>query len=560
MRRNLSIQKLTNLLTPFVLIGTVFSLAIYYIFHSPAPNKDFFQFYELAYSLRHGDLPQHFKVAPLYSVMLIPIAEAPVATEKAILISRLVSLLGYLVFGLILLILSNKICTKIVFPFILLYLINPHYLLFAGIQPLADSWMSAGVLVTFYGLLVSAPFAVAVGLLLSMNTRYDGVFTLFATLWHEQSRLRQWRFLIVLAIPCIILLIWFIAIKYVTGSFNPYAEATVQRGSSGWRYLAVIFYAWCSNFLPTQAILPETVMQPWNMFSVGMFFVGSLLLIGAAIPSLLKAERRRWVLSVLLFVMMHTLIHMWFTGSLPRYTLPVNWLLMLCLVLGLNRLVELNPPVLVKIGFSCLFLGLIISNIANWIIDLRIFAYVLLFFIIINQILFGFYKYVHFNKNIIISIFIILSGHNVLQSCEYWRKEYLGRNAELIEFARWYRQTGQQERVATMHNAYNFLTEAGLIPKDRLVDIPRQQQTNPEPWLKAQGIRLLLWNETELDFARTAALNREYIAVLQEVYGPAGIEGSYINRVHRGQVKGWRAIRRFEAYGQHAVLYEWVGK
>ncbi|MDW8107224.1 MAG: hypothetical protein RMK45_07085 [Armatimonadota bacterium] len=142
---------------------------------SVVPNVDFYGFYGIAKAIRDAETPYSFKRAPLYPAMLVPIAEPEMPTQAAILLGRILSLVGYLLLGAALYALMCRLTPHFAFPATLLFMLNPHYTLFVALQPLADSWLSFGAVLGSLSLLTGVWGLGTLGLLLSFNARYDGI-------------------------------------------------------------------------------------------------------------------------------------------------------------------------------------------------------------------------------------------------------------------------------------------------------------------------------------------------------------------------------------------------
>lgn len=84
-----------NFLAPVVAISAcVILLWGLHLKDSIMPNTDFYGFYSVAQAIRDLETPENFKRAPLYTVMLIPLASAETPSPSAILLGRILSLGG----------------------------------------------------------------------------------------------------------------------------------------------------------------------------------------------------------------------------------------------------------------------------------------------------------------------------------------------------------------------------------------------------------------------------------------------------------------------------------
>jgi hypothetical protein len=147
--------------------------------------------------------------------------------------------------------------------------------------------------------------------------------------------------------------------------------------------------------------------------------------------------------------------------------------------------------------------------------------------------------------------------HGALDQRRHWANDYLPRHGELTLFVRWWKAAPSPVPVATFSYAESALHDM-LGPQERLLAIPAAAQADPSAWLRQHGMHHVLWTSTEQTINRTARLNLVYAVQLRDAYGDLGLEGSFIQRVHEGKVRGWVPIQRFRIGDQQAVVYERV--
>jgi hypothetical protein len=522
---------------------------------SVTPNVDFYGFYSIAQAIRDFENPENFKRAPLYTVMLIPLAGAETPSQSAILLGRILSLVGYLLLGVALYALMRRLTPRFAFPATLLFMLNPHYILFVALQPLADSWLSFGALLSSLSLFTGAWGLGVLGLLFAFNARYDGIAVLPALLVRFRAQWMRPAFWLSIAACLAPVALWLLWGWSQTGHLSPYVDETKESGHSAWRFLAVMVYTWFASFLPQSVMLEETMFRMPNLVLLAMFGVGSAGIVLMGLWTLYRAGHRQFLASVLMFAAVYTALHMWFAAALPRYTLPVNWLFYLGLAAFLERafregltrvdgallglmvipmlvalgLSDMKPlDWLAPLGFAMLLSWAVWQNLSRWAVAL-------------------------------LPLGLTLALYNSAAGRAYWVDAHLTRNAELVAFAEWYRQQPNPPRVAVFRWAWRHLVQVEQLPNTQILEMPPEAYANPEValrWLRAQGIRHVLWNESEFYFERAAKLNPTYIASIRRYYGEPGISGSFIQRIHQGELHGWRSVGEFVLGGRRATLYK----
>ncbi len=525
-----------------------------YLGDSLVPNTDFYGFYSTAHALHQGEAPQSFKRAPLLVILLIPLAGDEFPTSQTIASARIISLLGYFVFGIAFYAFLRRFCPQFAVPIALLYLLNPHYLLFVALQPIADSWLAAGAILGCFGVLVGGRLLSWLGGLIACSARYDGISLLPTLLWRFWADWRRWHYWGGLGFAVLPTALWLLMGWYHTGHLSPYVQETEESGSSGWRFVAVVGFTLFANFLPQSVLDESRLFQLPNLLLVATFGIGIATAIGLGLIKLYKDGYRTLLIQIGLFFIFYLVLHMGFAASLPRYTFPLNWIFFWVLGVFLQAVYQskaspLEAGALLLMGIN-VFGGLLLSfGLFTWLIVIPLTT---LFFT-------GGEMWRRFQwKTVWVLLVAYGVSHNLFVSANYWRDEHLLRNAELVEFARWYRQEANNRTVATFNWAQRYLTQFEGLPADKILSIPSEYQKEPEEWLKLHGVELLLWNETELYFERVAPLNPTYVRAIRQAYGSGGISRSYIHRVHQGEVESWRPKKEFRVRGRQAVLYERV--
>lgn len=521
---------------------------------SITPNVDFYGFYGIAQALRDLEIPDNFKRAPLYTAMLIPFAEAETPTQSAILLGRILSLVGYLLLGAAFYVLLRRLTPRFAFPATLLFMLNPHYILFVALQPLADSWLSFGAVLSSLSLLTGTWGLGVLGLLLAFNARYDGIAVLPALLLRFREQWKRPLFWLSAAACLAPVALWLLWGWTQTGHLSPYVNETQESGHSAWRFLVVMVYTWFASFLPQSIMLEETMFRMPNLLLLGLFGVGSAGAILAGLWGIYQAGHRQFLASVLVFAVLYTALHMWFAAALPRYTLPVNWLFYLGLAAflerafreGFNRLSVallglMAVPMLVALGLSD-------TKPLDWLAPLG-FA-----------LLLGWAIWQALPRWAVVSLplGLTLALYNSAAGRAYWVDTHLTRAAELSAFAEWFRQQPNPPRIATFRGARQHLVKIEKLSPDYILNMPPSAQADSRAalkWLQTNKISYLLWNESELYFERAATLNPTYAASIRQHYGAAGVTGSYIHQVYLGNLSGWRVVRTFILGGRKAVLY-----
>lgn len=521
---------------------------------SITPNVDFYGFYRIAEAVRDLESPPDFKRAPLYTAMLIPFAAAESPTQSAVLLGRILSLAGYLLLGVALYSLLRRLTPRFAFPATLLFMLNPHYILFVALQPLADSWLSFGAVLSSLSLLTGAWGLGVLGLLLAFNARYDGIAVLPALLLRFREQWKRPLFWLSIAACLVPVALWLLWGWSQTGHLSPYVNETRESGHSAWRFLAVMVYTWFASFLPQSIMLEETMFRMPNLLLLGLFGIGSAGAILAGLWSLYQAGHRQFLASVLVFAVLYTALHMWFAAALPRYTLPVNWLFYLGLAVFLDRSFRegFNRLGVVLLGLMAIpmlvALGLSDIKPLDWLAPIG-FA-----------VLLGWAIWQALPRWAVLALPLGLTFalYNSAAGRAYWVDAHLIRNAELVAFAKWYRQQPNPPRVAVFRWAWRHLVQVEQLPETHILMMPPEAYADPrkaQQWLKAHGVSHVLWNESEFYFERAAKLNPTYVASIQRNYSPSGISGSVINKIYLGQIKGWIRTEEFEASGRRAALY-----
>ncbi len=535
-------------------LGIVIIGWVSYLSDSPVPNVDFYGFYWAAHALHQCELPQNFKRAPLLVSLLIPLASEEVPSPMMITVARVISLLGYLVFGVALYAFLRRFCPRFAVLIVLLYLLNPHYLLFVALQPIADSWLAAGAMLGCLGVLTGGRILSWLSGMIACSARYDGVSLLPMLMWRFGADWKRWHYWGGLVAAVLPTALWLLMGWYHTGHPSPYVRETEESGSSGWRFIAVVGFTLFANFLP-QPILDESrLFQLPNLVLLVTFGIGIAGAIGLGLVRLYREGHRHLLVQVGLFFTFYLVLHMGFAASLPRYTFPLNWFFFWALGVLLQAIYSsgaspIHTGVLLLMGVGILGGLLLGFGSFSWLLLVP-----LIMFCFVGGEIWERFRW----KTILVLLAAYGLSHNLFLSANYWRDEHLLRNAELMEFARWYRSETNKRKIATFNWAQRYLIQYERLPKEKILTIPRGYQKNPEEWFREQGVDLILWNETELYFERVAPLNPTYGHAIRRAYGSVGIRGSYIHRVQRGDIKGWRIKKEFLVRGRRAVLYERV--
>lgn len=524
---------------------------------SASPNVDFYGFYGISHALRNLETPASFKRAPLYTSMLIPFAVSETPTPNAIFLGRILSLVGYILLGAALYLLLHRLTPRFAFPATFLFMLNPHYILFVALQPLADSWLSFGAVLGVLGLYSGAWGLGTLGLLLAFNARYDGIALLPALIARFRDQWKHFRFWLSIVACLAPVALWLLWGWSQTGHLSPYVDETRESGHSAWRFVAVMIYTFFASFLPQSLMLEETMFRMPNVALLAMFGVGAAWTIGKGMLSLALAEQRPFLISTLVFAVGYIMLHLWFAAALPRYTLPVNWLFYLGLAAFMEKVLRegftrYDIAALLLMAISMLAaLGLSLPLSIDWLS--------LIGFLIFVSWAIG-YALPRWATIVLPSILALALYHST-SGRTYWVDAHLTRNAELIAFAQWFRQQPNPPRVAVFRWAWKHLVEVEQLPKEQIMLMPPEIYANPDEaidWLKTHGATHILWNETEFYFERAAVVNPTYVASIRRNYGDAGISGSFIHKVHLQQISGWRAVQSWEQSGRRAILYQRV--
>lgn len=298
------------------------------------PRIDFFAFRMHALRYLQGLPPYSFRWLPMFPLLIGVTSLVMPGPEPVLLAAEIMNLLlAPVCLWLIYRIARQFLSPKASFVVTALCAVN-QTMVYSVAQPLLEMLLLTGVLLTIDLSLRGSRWAYAAAFVASM-TRYEAALLIPAILLQDlcSERVTEKRLRALLGcLASVGIVAWMaLSLHHHRGTINPYVEEMVARSGK-----PSVFLPGCLRLAVD--FLPATVFQ--LDASRTLLFLGELTLCSVGLVALVRAHRSA-VTTLLTFFTTYLLLHTLFPAFLPRYVLPILWILYLAMAKGASALVEL---------------------------------------------------------------------------------------------------------------------------------------------------------------------------------------------------------------------------
>ncbi|MBC7186567.1 MAG: hypothetical protein H5U38_05995, partial [Calditrichaeota bacterium] len=313
-----------------LLLGTLLHITVYFN-RFEVPNTDFFAFRRDALAYLRLDLPENFKRAPVYPLLMGTVSLLMPGPEPELLAGELVNL----VLTLLLVYLSFRIATALVG--------NAGWLVAFGVaispvvmpsatQPLAEATLAVGIAFTAYLAMHDSAWAYMAAAVASM-TRYEAALLLpllvLKDLWQRKKVVPTLLRAVAAGLP---LALWLLLSLVHRQEVNPYVGEMVRLKPAGLGNLVSCVAISFKFLLPVsrrlQTLLGVSLPQ-------GLAVGGAMVVLAVVFFGLIRLGRKTnpigWLLALFLagYLFIHTFL--WWAIE-ERYTYVVLWIVLLGIV------------------------------------------------------------------------------------------------------------------------------------------------------------------------------------------------------------------------------------
>lgn len=320
-----------------------FLYAVYYFNYFETPTGDYIgNILPRVQEYLRGEFPGRiYKFLPLYPLLLTLMAGTlPLNVEDPIYYSAMLLNIALFVPYLVVVYRLYRIfLNRWLSAAALCFLAVNMYTIYTAVNSELEMVLSLLCVLTVYLSLIDSRLSYASAFLAAI-TKWDAVFTIPAAMFRDFFVRRKRLLAIVMGICATSgVALWMLASKLLSAGSHPYVAEIAQRGPNIYRYLFDCFLVtggfiqWAATEGYYSTSIPHAVAQ----YSLAFLFGIAILLCTCWGAIIFVKTRRREGAPLLVFFGGFMLIHMVYQNTKDRYVLPILWLLMMFLVIGISE-------------------------------------------------------------------------------------------------------------------------------------------------------------------------------------------------------------------------------
>ena len=328
------------------IIAILLALGVYhsilYFGHQVVPNPDFPGFVRVGHQLLSFQLPSSYKRAPVVGLLQAALSHLVKGQHPDLTAGWLLNAILH-PFNIVLLwLVGKKIVGRAALWLAVIAIINPWTIQLLT-EPIAETTLLFFVLLTFYFIFKRSNWAY---LFASITTviRYEGAALILAAFVMDmitrETKKEKVRALIYSAVASVPLTLWMLGtvLAWRSQSAVHYLKFIKDTGGE-FVLLEFITLIWRMGFYPLLVPTPTTAKE-----AADMLLTLSRILVAAsfAFGTVYGLFKRRWeILAFIIFLLPYALIHAVHGVMIPRYCVPIHWLVLLICLFGLQNIWKL---------------------------------------------------------------------------------------------------------------------------------------------------------------------------------------------------------------------------
>ena len=358
-----------------IMILLVFGIyhSILYFGHQVVPNPDFTAFVRVGHELLSFQLPSDYKRVPVLGLLQASLSYLVGGQHPDLTAGWLLNAILH-PFNIVLLWLVCKRVVGRASPwFAIIAIINPWTIQLLA-EPIAETTLLFFILLTLFFILRRSKWCYLFASITTM-VRYEGAALILAAfildmIYSEdrKQRIRAFGYAFLAVIP---LAIWMLGTTatWRGGEGTHYLKVFGQAGNNKFFWIRFVNSIWNSSFYPLFQPVPTASKAVFNFVSS----VSKTLVLGSFVfGAVYGLCKRRWnILALLIFILPYILIHSVFSVVISRYTVPVNWAVLLICFYGLQSIWKLiDKDSRIPRALITVLQGILLLFVVVWLISL----------------------------------------------------------------------------------------------------------------------------------------------------------------------------------------------
>jgi len=497
------------------IIAILLALGVYhsilYFGHQVVPNPDFPGFVRVGHQLLSFQLPSSYKRAPGVGLLQAALSHLVKGQHPDLTAGWLLNAILH-PFNIVLLwLVGKRIVGRAALWVAVIAIINPWTIQLLT-EPIAETTLLFFVLLTFYFIFKRSSFSYLFASITTM-IRYEGAALILAAfamdMISRKTKKEKVRAFIYSAIASVPLMLWMLGTVLAWKSQSAVHYLKFIKDTGEFAFFEFISLIWQMGFYPLLLPTPTTAKETADMIlTLSKILVAGSFAFGV-IYGLLK---RRWeILAFMIFLLPYLLIHAIHSVVIPRYCVPIYWIVLLVCLFGLqnawkliNKDNRVPKPIVIALQVLLLisaFVWLILlvpylPKIAPISRQSASIPYVTIAVVAVIFAALRFtYKAKHSWRDLIISVLVCL----MIVSNQFSLARMVGTGQRNIEFKRladWYIDNAKpgEKLLSTMANVARIFAPQH---KDSLLDTGIIKAENPSDFAKKcldENITYIAWD------------------------------------------------------------------
>jgi len=340
-----------------IVFGTY--LSVLYYGHQQVPNPDFTAFFETGSQLLSLHLPDNYKRVPVLGILQVALSKFTGGSYPDLRAGWILNAC-LLPMNLVLLWFVGQRIVGRAAPFIALIVVINPWVLQMVMHPIAETLLLFCILLSFYAIFRRSRWAYLAASVTTM-VRYEGaliILIIFVIDMMEREKGDSWvkpfLFAALASVPlCLWLLGTLLNLQTQGSTFYLKEMGATSGGKIVWKdYLRLIWYMGVQNIFETDVFAPKMMNNLAARLSKSLSLLSFIYGVGFGI------FKRNWnVFALAVFLSGYLLIHSVHAAVLPRFGVPVFWIVLLICVYGMKN------------GWACIYRNNSIFEKAVWVMQ-----------------------------------------------------------------------------------------------------------------------------------------------------------------------------------------------
>ncbi len=324
------------------IIAALFAFGVYhsvlYFGHQVVPNSDFPGFVRVARQILSFQAPSSYKRAPVVGLLQVCLSPFVAGQHPDLTAGWLLNAILHPFNVVLLWLIGKRIVGQSALWMAAIATVNPWVIQLLG-EPIAETTLLFFMLLTFYFIFRRSKWSYLFASIMTM-IRYEGAALIFAAfvmdmVYSESKRERVWSFVysFIASIPLMLWVLGTFLSWHSQGSTHYLKEMGATSGGKivWFEYVSLIWRTGFYQLLMPYPKASKDIIQMLANLSKMLVAAGFIF---AVICGVFK---RRWdVLALLIFLFLYIFVHAVHGFVIPRYCMPIYWIVLLLCVYGLR--------------------------------------------------------------------------------------------------------------------------------------------------------------------------------------------------------------------------------